>query len=266
MSKTPIQRLSVWRFKAGTLANDAWDSSIKGLIGTAFDAGDDLVGTLVTRRSAQKIPNWVSFLQSGIGPAVPGLQTQSASALILIEAGGRLYGITYGSSRHWLTRTAIERRFGMMATLNSVEENSIRSVDREEFEAVQRKTRTQTSSRSDMGQFGVDIQRDLLRSVTGRPLDLLFAEQLTGSDNLTISTRVTFKGLPSKLVEIGKYADSSDYKGKGFEWIDHFHRVSDPELINRLDDKLVQDIKSRNLEGIFLGSGSVICSRLAVVP
>jgi uncharacterized protein (TIGR04141 family) len=140
----------------------------------------------------------------------------------------------------------------MIATLNAVDEDSLRSVDKEEFETIQRKTRTQTSAQTDIAQFGVDVQRDLLRSVTGKPKDTKVAEHLTGADNLIASVRIGPDQLAEKLVEFGELSDSKDYREKGFEWIDHFSRVTDPVVLESLDESLVTDLRERHLDNIFL--------------
>lgn len=80
----------------------------------------------------------------------------------------------------------------MIVTLNVVHPDRIRSVDREEFDTIQRKTRSQTSISSNIDSFGLNIQRDLVRSVTGQPEDTTFAAHVTGADNLIMSAAVTF--------------------------------------------------------------------------
>lgn len=72
----------------------------------------------------------------------------------------------------------------MIVTLNVVHPDRIRSVDREEFDKIQRKTRSQTSISSNIDSFGLNIQRDLVRSVAGQPEDTTFAAHVTGADNL----------------------------------------------------------------------------------
>jgi len=177
---------------------------------------------------------------------------------MLIEVDGRIFALTFGAGRFWINKEEIDRRFGMMATLNAVEENSLKSVDREEFEAQQRKTRTQTTTQSDIGQFGLDVRSDLLRSVTGKPEDASVAEQLTGSDSLHASVRIDFADIPAKLQELNNLADSDAYRDKGYDWIDHFHRVTDPAVIQRLDQALVSDIREGRTDNIFLAPPSTL--------
>ena len=109
--------------------------------------------------------------------------------------------MAFGAGRHWIDDGAIVRRFGMMVTLNTVHPDRIRSVDREEFETIQRKTRSQTSVSSNLDNFGLDVQRDLVRSVTGQPENQAFGKHVTGADNLILSAPITFSQLADKCGE-----------------------------------------------------------------
>ena len=251
MPKLPVQRLSIWRFKENTTLDQVVRDDLTNVKSAGETVGDH-AAVIFTRQAPQKTAPWQSFVEQAINKKIASLQTQSASAVLAVEIEGRIYALTFGHARTWLSRAAVERRFGMLATLNAVDEESLRSVDKEEFETIQRKTRTQTSAQTDIGQFGVDVQRDLLRSVTGKPKDAKVAEHLTGADNLIASVRIGSDELADKLVEFGKLADSTDYRQKGFDWIDYFSRVTDPVLLEQLDESLVTDLREGHLENLFL--------------
>ncbi|WP_416832038.1 MAG: TIGR04141 family sporadically distributed protein [Erythrobacter sp.] len=258
MDRTPIQRLSIWRLKEQASLDDALSEKSTALKQVDFEFSGGMPARLITKQSPRKSPDWVKFLKSGIDAFNYPLETQSAAAVLLVEIHDRIFALTFGAGRFWVNKEEIDRRFGMMVTLNAVEENSLKSIDREEFEAQSRKTRTQTSTRSDIGQFGLDIRRDLLRSVTGKPKDTSVAEQLTGSDALNASVRIEFSDIPKKLETFNELAESKAYREKGYDWIDHFHRISDPAIIARLDQALVNDIREGNTANIFLAPPSTL--------
>jgi uncharacterized protein (TIGR04141 family) len=205
------------------------------------------MGTVVQRRP----PVWKHFLQSGTESELGYLSTQSSSALVGIEVDERIFCIVYGSARHWIRDENIERRFGMIVTLNTVHHERVRSVDREEFDTITRKTRSQTSVSSSFDNFGLDVQRDLVRSVTGEPEDSGFASYLTGADNLILSAPITFSGLGQKCREIFKHFGEIKYKEK-YRWIDNFQRVSEKDLIQTLEDKLFTSLQDGINDNIFL--------------
>jgi uncharacterized protein (TIGR04141 family) len=102
-------------------------------------------------------PSWQRFVQQGTATPLGPLLNQSASGLILLTAAGRFFAIAFGYGRHWIDEAQIVRRFGMIVTLNVVHPDRIRSVDREEFDTIQRKTRSQTSISSNIDSFGLNI-------------------------------------------------------------------------------------------------------------
>jgi uncharacterized protein (TIGR04141 family) len=150
-----------------------------------------------------------------------------------LTAAGRIFAIAFGFGRHWIDEAQIVRRFGMIVTLNVVHPDRIRSVDREEFDTIQRKTRSQTSTSSNIDSFGLNIQRDLVRSVTGQPEDATFAAQVTGADNLIMSVAVTFEQLGDKCAQAFAQFSTNRYRDR-YAWIDNFNRISDPvKVLNR---------------------------------
>ena len=86
----------------------------------------------------------------------------------------------FGQGRHQLHHEAFELDFGLKVTLNSVDADKLRSLDVRTIEEVTVHTRRQVSRSSSLDAFNVDIQRDLLGSVTGEPSDTSLAKRLTG--------------------------------------------------------------------------------------
>jgi hypothetical protein len=131
-----------------------------------------------------------------------------------LSAAGRVFAVAFGFGRHWIDEAQIVRRFGMIVTLNVVHPDRIRSVDREEFDTIQRKTRSQTSISSNIDNFGLNIQRDLVRSVTGQPEDTTFAAHVTGADNLIMSAAVTFERLGDKCAQALAQFNTNHYRDR----------------------------------------------------
>lgn len=250
MAKLPASRISIWRIKADVSEDEIIRDDIAGLQTIAAKiGGTDAI--VYIKQAPQRTAPWHGFLSRAIAKPLKVLETQSAAAMIVVKADDRYYALAFGHSRSWINKPVIERRFGMMVNLNSADEKSLKSVDKEEFETFQRKTRTQTSSDSEFDQFGVDVQRDLLRSVTGRPEDKDLAEYLVGADNLIATVRIEPEKLIEKLRQVGKIAEETHYRDKGFDWIDHFSRVTDPAIVASLDQKLVENILANDLDRIF---------------
>ena len=139
----------------------------------------------------------------------------------------------------------------MLVTLNSVHYKKIRSVDREEFDTINKMTRSHTSVSSSIDDFGLNVQRDLVRSVTGEPEDTTFALHVTGSDSLILHGPIQFDKLHEKCREAFRLFLMTTYKER-YSWIDNFQRVRDSGTIEVLENELSENIRSGVLDAIFL--------------
>lgn len=257
MSKAEVrQRLNIFLLKEGTLLAQAVKEDLKA---KAHDIKAELglVGKLYTSRSSAHPPAWHPFLQTATTASLNELIGQSSSALLLLEVEERIFCIAFGYSRSWISDEHLERRFGMLVTLNCVDPNKIKSVDRDEFDTVTRNTRSQTSVSSAIENFGLNIQRDLVRSVTGQPEDESFGMHVTGADNLILTAKLSIEELPAKCAKALELSKLKKYK-ENYAWIDNFQRVRDTSIIEILDERLVQQLRSGETENIFLSPPSII--------
>ena len=245
------QRLNVFLIKPGVQIGDVVRQDVENLAQYPIRGDLDFTGTIFASSPPANAPRWQQFVQSGTPQQLDVLLNRSASALIVLEFNGRVFAVAFGFGRHWIDDRCIVRRFGMIVTLNVVDPGRIRTVDREEFDTIQRKTRSQTSVRSSIDNFGLNVQRDLVRSVTGEPEDQTFAAHVTGADNLILSVALTFDQIGRKCGEALAHFGRARYR-ELYPWIDNFTRVSDPVKIAELDGSLVEALRSHTLESVFL--------------
>ncbi len=237
------ERLNVILMKAGTSLEQVIRPDMHDLRRIRIRDGLPFDGYISIKASPPAAPRWQSFVQSGSSDALGVLVNQSSACLIVIEVQNRIFSVAFGYARHWIDDSRIERRFGMIVTLNAVDPNRLRSIDREEFDVINRMTRSQTSVSASIENFGLDIQRDLVRSVSGQPADDSFASHLTGADNLIVTAALTFDELGGKCAEALRYFGQTQYRNR-YPWIDNFVRVRDPGLIGELEQMLLEELQT----------------------
>lgn len=159
--------------------------------------------------------------------------------------------LTLGYGRNLLKPDCFELGFGLRAALNRVDPKRIRSLDLKNYEDLVVSTRRQTSRNSDLGTYGLDVARDLLRAVTGEPSDPKFAKRVTGADACTLNVPITAGGLGKKCEQLFEAWQDNQYKTH-FDWIDHLNEVRDAAQIDRLNAKLIDALKSRDTEMLHL--------------
>jgi len=186
-------------------------------------------------------PLWAPFIgQFALGSA-PVLATQSCAAVLFVNVTTddaptvtRTMALAFGTGHHALDPDAFERGFGLRVALNSVARSSLRTLDMATLDATTFLRRVQASRDADLVGFGIDIDRDLLTLVAGRPRDLAFARSLAGRDALTLNTRTSSSDVQEKCKKALSLYRAQDYK-KEFAFIDYIRPVRQRDLLAQLD-------------------------------
>lgn len=218
-----------------------------------YDLRDTLPfpGALYIRPPREKSAWWVEFLQRGVADPIGSLENVSNAAVLLIQVDSRTIAFTFGYGRNLLRPESFERDFGLKVALNTVDADRLRSVDVRTFEELTVHTRRQTSRGSPLDTFGLDISRDLLRAVTGEPRDTTFAKRVMGADALRLSAAVRIEDLGGKAREMIDAYSRDAYKER-FGWIDHLKAIRDPAVVETLDSRLIEALRSHDLHRLHL--------------
>lgn len=233
-------------------------------------SGDDIhsqqigSGVLYYKLSQPHSPKWVdTFFDNSLNEDV-FLQVSSVNALYLIrrrfENGDRIFAISFGFGRFLLNPDVLDIRFGLITTLNSIKDSQIRSVDLNTLESIPRVERVQTSKLSEVRDFGIDEEHDLLRSITGKTKDNLvnhLGNSITGSESLRISVDATFETVGDVLDICYRQYLRNDYLEK-FDWINNLHIVKDNNLIHDLNERIVRDLNFGERDTLWMSIPDVL--------
>jgi uncharacterized protein (TIGR04141 family) len=204
--------------------------------------GNSIYGRLFVKQNRAKSPKWADLFD----PYVPRHQlglVQSAAAVFVVPVDNRLFALTFGQGRFLLHPDAYEERFGLVVTLNSIESDALRSLDKRAFVDDQN-SRVQTSQAAAAVSFGLDIERDLVRGIVGKPTDSALGTRLAGADALTVTADVSVPGLRRLLRRYLRKFASKDYQ-QNFPWVDQVRQlIPKGEIATRLDEMLVEKLKS----------------------
>ena len=200
-------------------------------------------GTLFVKRPHGKPPSWARFFDGQVGPEVFG-KAKSTGAVLLVTVESRHFAVLFGIGRHFLHPLAIEQRFGLLVTLNTVNPRKIRSIDKASLDRQGMQSRTQASRDATAREFGLDFDADLIKAVAGTPAGGLPGEAIAGFDALHINTRVNLDELRARVGDYLKLSREKTYR-KEFAWIDQVREVRDAALTERLTVALVEGLKSQ---------------------
>jgi uncharacterized protein (TIGR04141 family) len=210
---------------------------------------DRSVGVLYYRRRPAAPPAWVSFFSPHI--AANDFRTSSVSAVFIISAGQRLFALTFGQGRHLLALEAYEDNFGLTTTLNSVSPDQIRTVDRQTLDATGRLSHEQATRNISILEFGLDIDKDLLRAVSGPPQPATLARRFAGADALSVLATIDLATLQAKLREYLTQYRKTDYRER-FPWVENIKPVTDRNVISQFDAELIDQLQDHIPDRVWL--------------
>ncbi len=227
---------------------------------TAYDLDPTLniVGQAYVRDPVQRPVSWTPFLQDGLADKLPPLSSTTHAAVVFLEVDNRIAAIVFGMGRYMLKDTSYDADFGIIAALNSIDPNGLRSTDTFLLESVGVHKRTQTNRSTNMSDFEIDTTREQVRSLTGKAKNKLLAERITGNEGaFGVNVRITFKQLVDLCRTVVKASKAKDYK-QNFPRFDNLRCVGDKQKIVQLENTLVTKLQTSRTQGIYLSPPEVL--------
>jgi len=219
------------------------------------------LGTFYCEPSHPAPPGWIKDF---FGTALDGkfsLIASSAKGLLLlnIERDGKshIFAVIFGHGRFLVRDGVAEERFGLKVVLNTVIEDSLRSIDKTTLGSVPKQSREQISRASAATTFGIDIEQDLLGSVTGASKDKRFGRTITGRDSLSVSTKIDMTEIQEFALLCLERYEAQDYL-ENFDWVDQIKDVRDRKAVDALDALLVQRLADEELDKIWMAPPDIL--------
>jgi uncharacterized protein (TIGR04141 family) len=211
--------------------------------------------------SAVKPPSWISSFFSTKLNEVKSLYVASAKAAFIysleIDGNKKRFALCFGTGRHILESEVIEERFGLKVTLNSIKPESIRGIEKTSMGAHSKNSREQMSRASKASDFGIDIEQDLLKTMTGESSIPLFEKLITGVDAFNVSSPVAIDEIDGFLRLCHRQFLSTEYL-KHFDWVDQISEIKNKTLINSLNETLVESINRRDFSNTWMAIPEII--------
>lgn len=219
------------------------------------------IGQFIFKESHPHPPEWInSFFGDELG-GDPGIFASSAKGVFIVpvnhEGNITNFAISFGVGRHLLKEGVVEGRFGLKVVLNSVDEQSFRSIDKTSLGSVPKHSREEMSRDVSPAEFGIDIEQDLISSITAKSRDQRLGKMITGKDALHLSVKVDVTNIIDFLAYcLGRYR-SEDYK-RIFDWIDQIAEIRPGTLEDQLNAKLIGQINRNQLDKVWMAVPEII--------
>lgn len=220
-----------------------------------LDTKNKIKGKLFFKQLPQKKPTWYSLFESQAGAKFSSIFNAGTSAVLLVERNQVFFATVFGYGRYLLKQDIFEESFGLRFVLNSVDQ--IRSIDIKTIDAISLDNRSQASVLTDIDEFGVDVEQDLLRAVTGKSQDQAFGKTISGRDSVQLSLPIELADIPQLLNKIIKNYEDTKYQDR-FSWVDNLKEVREKLLNKELDSQLVAGVISKELTKVWLAVPEII--------
>lgn len=213
----------------------------------------DGVGIVYMVRSHLYTPTWIESFFRGI-IATDYIFSANARVVLLVpipidkKDKTRLFALIMGYGKHMLKDNVIEERFGLKVVLNTIRPDSLRRINKVNIGGNQKLSIEQLPLKSEINDFGFDINRDLVSNITGVSDDEDYVTgMLSGGDVLSVTANVDITNVTSFLQKTYQKYSLDKYKNS-FGWIDQIQDVRDKALIERLNFALVEAINKESID------------------
>jgi uncharacterized protein (TIGR04141 family) len=201
-------------------------------------------------------PKWVRNIFPGDRELHEALTTKSIAAVLIIHYRNKTFAITFGYGRTLLKQDLVEPRFGLKVVLNRVKPDSLRSIDTKSLDGFLSHNREQVPVLSPLTSFGIDIEKDFIKAVTGVSSISSLGETITGADSFFASLEFSLDSYQPILdALIGAYEDTS-YRSN-FEFVDNVEEVPKHKA-DQLNEQLIERITSNDVDRIWLAPPDII--------
>jgi uncharacterized protein (TIGR04141 family) len=220
------------------------------------------IGTFYVEDSHPRPPDWLgNFFGELLTAAGLRLLTSSAKGALLVQVTQEqkpyIFAVLFGFGRHLLNDDVIEERFGLKVVLNSVDHQSIRSIDKTTLGSVPKQSREQMSRESVVADFGIDIEQDLVSAVTGRSRVSELGKTISGRDALSVNVKVDASNIKDFLLICLQRYLSDEYKAN-FGWIDQIKQVRNSALTQTLDNHIVDALNNGQFDNLWMATPEIV--------
>ena len=175
-----------------------------------------------------------------------------------INGKERIFAIVFGYAKNLFAADVLEEQFGLKIVLNSVDINSIRKISKISIGSNQKHSQEQMPKTANINEFGFDLDRDLITTVTAKCKDESFEKaNITGGDIFSLLVDVNLDNIDEFLEKCYKKYQENKYKDN-FEWIDNIKEIKSKKEIEKLDNNLINYILEKRWDCICMSIPEII--------
>lgn len=217
----------------------------------------NLNAKLYVGHNDEKAPDWLTEINKGVRGEIP-LFNRNSKAVLLVKRRSRIFAYLFGRAHHMLKTNSYVRDFGLKVVLNNCQKDKIKSLFTSTVDAKTMHTKYQPSTSSSILDFNINDFKDFLREIKSETVDYTrYGKEVSGKDYFKFYKEFKFGNLK-------EYCDFllNDYNSRkylsDFKWVDNLKIVSDPSLVEMLNEELESIINSDDADELHLAVPEII--------
>ncbi|MGD8170384.1 DUF6119 family protein [Vibrio sp. TRT 21S02] len=251
---TPVEPLPKFEYEASKC-------KVEGVVKFGFIGGDE--------KTHHSYP-WVTMLKELSDDLVPNFKIKNRTPWAVIgvkitPAGkeSRFFLITFGMhTSRFVNSDRILNDFGIKVAMNICDQNCLKKVNTTTHSSISTLTDRQASKGTSLDIFDIDDEKEFFRSIAGNTYeDYPFINSFSGRSSITVNLKkgkfIDNENLVEILLSLEKAYDLKSYKDK-FPTYGRLDYVSDNDDVSKLDDKLFDKIRNKNLNNIYLSPDFIL--------
>lgn len=193
---------------------------------------------LYSKMGQLRCPSWAGAFFGNDESYQEMFKTQTTSAVLSVKVTNRIFLLAFGFGRAMINPDAIVDDFGLKVTLGAIGPDDIRKVSLKAIGGNQKMSQEQMPSKSSIGDFSVDINRDLVDMISGVSIKPQISDgMISGRAMLSVTIDTDLENIEGYLSTLLSDYHSEGYKSN-FGWIDNIKYIKDNTLIEKLDNLL----------------------------
>lgn len=215
---------------------------------------------LYYRKSYSNDPIWMNAF---FGFSKDDIKTSNARALLLRriktnDGKTRIFALTFGYGKAFFKDDVLEEQFGLKIVLNTINRDKLRKISKVDIGKNYKQSQEQLPKENDISEFGFDVDRDLIKFVSGKSEDeYLNKSILTGGDIFSFTTDKNINNIDELLIYLYDKYRCNNYKEK-YPWLDNIKQIREKKLIDDLNQCLIEYLNERKFEDIWLAIPDIL--------
>lgn len=190
------------------------------------------------------------------------INTENAKVILmkriqLDDGSYRIFAMPFGYGKSMLQKDVYEEQFGLKIVLNTIENNTIKSLSKTDIGTNYKKSKEQMPKASTIYDFDFDVSMELIKEVTAKSGDEFDNVVISGNDGFNFATDKNINNIDELLIKLYDLYTSSKYTTH-FAWLDNIKLVKSKELINELNKTVVSLLNDRQFNKIWLAIPEII--------